>query len=229
MGVGEAAALFATAFRRLKPRSALPAIEVEFRPFANVNNSIRLHEGRLHVRLSDVLQGAPPPVVEAIAVILLCKLYRQDIPARYNTRYRLFLNRKDVRRQVHLIRQVRGRKQLDQPVGRVHSLEEIFQELNQRYFNGLLGVPVLSWSRTASRTMLGHFDPAHNTIIISRLFDSPAVPRYALEYLMYHEMLHLKYPVEHCGSRRRVHSNEFQSEEQRFSHYEQARRALKRL
>ncbi len=31
--------------------------------------------------------------------------------------------------------------------------------------------------------------------MVSRVFDRKNTPRYAIEYLMYHEMLHLKHPV----------------------------------
>ena len=85
--------IFARVFRSVRPRTALPEFEVRFRPYADVNNVIRLREGRLEVGLSDLLEAAPATVLEAIAFILLCKLYRKPIPKRYQTRYRQFLNR----------------------------------------------------------------------------------------------------------------------------------------
>jgi len=51
--------------------------------------------------------------------------------------------------------------------------------LNGEFFDGLLGRPLLGWSRTASRGMLGHFDPSHNAIIISRISTSRAGRRWA--------------------------------------------------
>ncbi len=80
-----------------------------------------------------------------------------------------------------------------------------------------------------SRNMLGHFDPLHNAIIISRIFDRPTVPSLALEYVMFHEMLHLRYPVEHNGSRRRVHTHEFHQAEKQFVRLKEAKEALKKL
>ena len=65
--------------------------------------------------------------------------------------------------------------------------------------------------------------------MISRVFDHARVPRYAVEYILYHEMLHLKHPVKLRGSRRCVHSAEFQAEEKIFPHLEQAKDILKRL
>ena len=80
-----------------------------------------------------------------------------------------------------------------------------------------------------ARSSLGHYDPAHNAIVISRVFDHPRVPRYAVEYILFHEMLHLKHPVKLRGSRRCVHSREFLAEEKLFPELEQARRFLRIL
>jgi predicted metal-dependent hydrolase len=77
--------------------------------------------------------------------------------------------------------------------------------------------------------MLGHFDPSHNAIIISRIFDNPSVPLLAIEYVMFHEMLHLRYPVDHAGSRRRVHTREFRVAEKEFPGWKEAKEILKRL
>ncbi|RPI13423.1 MAG: M48 family peptidase, partial [Acidobacteriales bacterium] len=170
------AEMYARVFRALKPRTALPEIRVEFCRFANANSLVRIEDNRLHVKITDLLEAAPAPVMEALAHILLCKLFRKPVPPMHNHRYRLYLNRSDVRRSIHLVRQIRGRKRLTGPQGEHHHLEEIFEELNWRYFHGLLGRPNLGWSRTRSRSMLGHYDPSHNAIIISRALDSPALP-----------------------------------------------------
>jgi hypothetical protein len=223
------AEIYARVFRELKPRTPLPDLRVEFCKFANADSFIRLENGRLHVRICDLLEGAPAPVLEALAHILLGKLYRKDVPRIYAHRYRLYLNRRDVRRQAHLIRQVRGRKFISGPKGEHHDLEEIFERLNRQYFDGMLGRPDLGWSRQASRSMLGHFDPSHNAIIISRIFDRATVPALALEYVMFHEMLHLRFPVDHAGSRRRVHTREFKTAEKQFPRLKEVKEMLKKL
>jgi len=223
------AEIYARVFRELKPRTALPELKIEFCKFANADSFIRLENGRLHVRISDLLEGAPAPVIEALAQILLGKLYRKEVPRIYSHRYKLYLNRRDVRRQAHLVRQLRGRKFLSGPAGQHHHLEELFDRLNQQFFDGLMGRPQLGWSRGASRSMLGHFDPSHNAIIISRIFDRPEVPALALEYVMFHEMLHLRYPVDHGGSRRRVHTKEFRQAEREFPRLKEAKELLKKL
>jgi len=221
--------IYARVFRELKPRTPVPELHIEFCQFANPDSFIQLENGRLRVRISDLLAGAPAPVTEALAHILLGKLYRKPIPRIYNHRYRLYLNRRDVRRQMHLVRQIRGRKFLSGPQGQHRNLEVIFERLNQQFFDGLLAQPQLGWSRGKSRGLLGHFDPSHNAIVISRIFDDPRVPELALEYVVFHEMLHLRYPVDHNGVRRRVHTREFREAERQFPRLAEAKEMLKQM
>ncbi len=221
--------IFQHQYRELRPRAPMPEFDIRFFAFANVNNTIRLREGKLLVRLSDLLEGAPPAVLNAIAHILLAKLYRKPVAREHTSVYRRHVSSRSMIRKAHLVRQMRGRKQLHSVQGRVYDLEAIFDDLNLRFFHGLLGRPPMTWSRNHSRQNLGHYDPAHNTIVISRVFDDPRVPRYAVEYIVYHEMLHLKHPVKRKGSRRCVHSAEFQAEEKRFPELQAAQQYLKRL
>jgi predicted metal-dependent hydrolase len=124
---------------------------------------------------------------------------------------------------------MRGRKRIASARGRIYDLDRIFDDLNVRYFYGLLARPRMTWSQNRARNSLGHYDPAHNAIVVSRVFDHPRVPRYAVEYIVYHEMLHLKHPVKLRGSRRCIHSAEFQAEERLFPHLADAQRFLKLL
>jgi Predicted metal-dependent hydrolase len=221
--------IYARVFRELRPRTPVPEVTVRFCRFANVNSNIRMEAGKIEVRISDLLEGAPAPIMEALAWILLSKLFKREVPRIYLHRYRLYLNRRDVRRSLHLVRQQRGRKLLDSPRGKYYDLEAIFEDLNLRYFNGLMARPLLGWSRRPSRSTLGHYDPSHNAIVISKLLDCPKVPELAVRYVLYHEMLHLRFPVEHRGTRRCVHTPEFQAAEREFPQWAEAKEILKHL
>jgi len=221
--------IFQETYQELRPRAPMPELAVEFFAFVNINNTIRMREGKLWVRLSDLLEGAPEPVLRAIAHILLAKMYRQPIERAHAMRYRRHISGQEIAQKAHLVRQMRGRKRIESAQGRTYNLENIFEELNQRFFYGLLARPRMTWSRDHARNRLGHYDPAHNAIVVSRVFDHPRVPCYAVEYIVYHEMLHLKHPVKLRGSRRCVHSTEFQAEEKLFPHLNQAKAFLKRL
>ena len=221
--------IFQETYTGLRPAAAIPELKIEFFAFANVNNTIRLRDGRLLVRLSDLLEGAPDTVLRAIAHILLAKMYRQPIDRSQAARYRKYVASHEIVRKTHLVRQLRGRKRLRSARGMFYDLDAVFETLNMRFFHGLMARPRMSWSQTKTRRILGHYDPAHNAIIISRIFDHFAVPAYVLEYIVYHEMLHLKHPVKLRGSRRCVHSSDFQAEEKLFPHMAQANAFLRRL
>lgn len=221
--------IFHDAYRELRPHHPIPEFSVEFFAFANINNNIRLREGKLLVRLSDLLEGAPEPVLRAIAHILLAKMYRKPIGREHATRYRRYVSGHELTKKAHLVRQMRGRKRIESAAGRTYNLETIFDDLNTRFFYGLLARPCMTWSRDRALHRLGHYDPAHNAIVVSRAFDDPRVPRSAVEYIVYHEMLHLKHPVKLRGSRRCVHSAEFQAEEKLFPRLDEAKAFLKRL
>jgi predicted metal-dependent hydrolase len=204
-------------------------LSVEFFPFANVNSTIRLREGKLRIRLSDLLEGAPEPVLRALAHILLAKMYRLPIEPARAARYRRYVHSHEIRSKAHLVRQVRGRKKIAAARGRYYDLDAIFEDLNCRFFGGMQARPRMSWSQRRARNLLGHYDPAHNAIVVSRIFDHPAVPRYAVEYIVYHEMLHLRHPVKLNGSRRCVHSAAFREEERLFPQLEVAQRFIRRM
>jgi hypothetical protein len=225
----ELAPIFQHEYRALRPRAPMPPFHIRFRRFTSLNTTIRLREGEIFVSLSDLLEGAPEPVLRAIAHILLAKLYRKSIDAGQNLRYKRFASSAAVTRQTEIIRHARGTKRYFGPEGRFFNLEEVFDSLNMRFFSGLLGRPDLTWSEHHAKRLLGHYDAAHNTIVVSRVFDRPSSPRYAIEYLLYHEMLHLKHPIKSRGLRRCIHSSEFKADESRFPQLTEALAFIKRL
>jgi predicted metal-dependent hydrolase len=219
--------IFQAVYRDLRPRTPAPVIDARFYPFVSINNTIRLRQGELYIRISDLLEGAPETVLRSIAHILLAKLYRRPIDRAQGARYRRYVASHDISAKARIVRQVRGRKHIHSARGHHYHLEEIFDDLNRRFFHGLMGRPQLTWSRNHARSSLGHYDPAHNAIVISRVFDHPRVPRYAVEYILFHEMLHLKHPVKLKGTRRCVHSREFAAEEKSFPQLAEAQKFLR--
>ena len=220
---------FQRVYKRLRLAAAIPGLRVEFRPFAGLRSTICLRKGQLEVYLSDVLQDAPPLVLEALAEILLCKVYRRRASREARECYLAYVLRPGVRHRIDQARRQRGNKRLLPPRGRWHNLEEIFQRLNQQFFKGELSVSRLGWSLQKSRSTLGHYDAGHGMIVINRALDSPQAPVHLVEYLVFHEMLHMRFPVERNGHRRVVHSREFRKAEREFPKFEEARKSLKQF
>jgi hypothetical protein len=220
---------FQRVFRRMGLKRPAPEFQVEFRSFAGLRSTIRLRENQAQVRISDVLKEAPPLVLEALAEILLAQVFRRRASREARECYLAYVFKPAVRHRIDEARRERGTKRLLPPRGRCFDLHEIFTTLNQMFFRGELPAARIGWSRQRSRRMLGNYDAAHQTITITRWFDAPKVPRDLVEYVVFHEMLHMKIPTERNGHRRVVHSPEFRKAEKQFPKYETALRQLKRL
>jgi len=219
-------ALFTEAFRQLDGNRAVPEIEVRFYPYAGISHKIRVRSGRVYVRISDIFKNAPMEVNRALAFILVARLLRRRTPETHERVYRAYAYSPQVLRALDLARRQRGRKIVSSARGRVYDLDKMFQRLNRRHFDEELEKPVLTWSQRRTSRILGHHDAAHDTIVISKTLDAADVPEWLVEYVLYHEMLHIKHPARLIKGRRYYHTNAFRAEEQRFPHYEQAQRWL---
>jgi hypothetical protein len=219
-------ALFSEAFRQLDRNRAVPEIEVRFYPYAGISHKIRLRAGRVYVRISDIFKNAPTEVHRALAFILVARLLRKRTPEIHERVYRAYAYSPQILRALDLTRRQRGRKLVSSARGRVYDLDKMFQRLNRRHFDENLEKPVLTWSQRRTRRILGHHDAAHDTIVISKTLDAADVPEWLVEYVLYHEMLHIKHPARLIKGRRYYHTNAFRAEEQRFPYYEEAQRWL---
>jgi predicted metal-dependent hydrolase len=107
-----------------------------------------------------------------------------------------------------------------------HDLEPMFAAINLEYFDGNLRRPRLGWSTRPWRSQFGCFDPSLDQIVMNNRLDRAEVPSYAVELILYHEMLHVKHPLRAAACGLQAHSAEFRAEEKRFKHYERARKFL---
>lgn len=214
--------LFVDAFRQLDRARLTPDIEVRFYPYAGLNHTIRLRSGRVYVRLSDIFRDAPLSVHRALAFVLVAKLLRRPVPQVHERIYRDFACTPQILRASDLARRQRGRKVISSARGSYFDLERIFARLNRRYFDNELEKPILTWSQRRTRRILGHHDPVHNTVVISKTLDARDMPEWFVEYILYHEMLHIKHPARLIKGRRFYHTKAFRAEEERFPFYTQA-------
>jgi hypothetical protein len=214
--------LFSDAFRQLGGNRPVPEIEVRFYPYAGLHHTIRLRSGRVYVRISDIFKDAPISVHRALAFILVAKLLSKKTPEVHERVYRDYAYSPQILRSSDIARRRRGRKIVSTSRGRVYDLDKMFQRLNRRYFDNRLEKPTLTWSQRRTRRILGHHDAVHDTIVISKTLDARDVPEWFVEYILYHEMLHIKHPSRVINGRRYYHTNAFRAEEQRFPYYQQA-------
>ena len=223
------ARIFQRMFTRVGCHGRPPRFVAEFYPYAHLTHTIRLVEDTAHVRLSDLFREAPLAVLEATAAILLARVYRRRAGHEFLETYREFALAQGTRRRLLNMRRKRGRRVVSHSRGTHHDLETIFAQLNRRHFAGRLHRPRLGWSARPWRTQLGCFDPALDQIVLSSRLDRENMPRYVVEYVLFHEMLHVKHPIRRASCGLQAHSAEFRRQEKRFPLFDRARRFLTRL
>jgi hypothetical protein len=224
------ASVFKEAHQRLRPRTPLPDIRVEYFAFAGLNHTARFFDNRLLIRVSDIFVDAPREVMASLALILLAKLYRKKTDRAHHDSYRAFILRSEIQERARAARSSRGRAPRQIAArGTCVDLDACFDRLNGQYFGGELDKPRISWSAKRSRHILGRYDATHHMIFISRLFDSRNIPPYVLDYIMFHEMLHVKHRSRIHDCRVLVHTPEFRSDERSFAEYRAAKQWLQNL
>jgi hypothetical protein len=210
------------AFQTYNGKYEIREINVEYYSYIGINHTIRLRNGRIFVRISDLFKTAPAEVHDSLARILVAKLLRKKIPPEANEIYNRFAGRKEIRARAFENKRRKGRKIITSAKGEVFDLEEIFHQMNDLYFDNRIKKPTLTWSARGTFRRLGHHDAAHDTIVISKSLDDRRVPRYVVEYVVFHEMLHIAHPPKIQNGRRYHHTPEFRRDERQFAFYEEA-------
>ena len=221
--------IFQRIFTRLGCHGRPPQFQVELYPYANLSHTLRLRRDVAYVRLSDILLEAPVPVIEATAAILLAQMYRRRVPRELRDLYRRFALAHSTRRHIARIRRKRARRIPDNPAGSAHNLDPMFASINLEYFEGRLRRPRLGWSARPWRSQFGCYDPSLDQIVMNKRLDHAEVPSYAVELILYHEMLHVKHPLRAAACGLQAHSPEFRAEEKRFAQYARARNFLEHV
>ncbi len=170
--------------------------------------------GRVVLRLHHLFLAAGPPEIAAIADFLRSK----DAAAR-----RVVEN--FIARYGHLIG-VKLPESIRPARGRVYDLQRIFDALNRRYFRNRVRAEIV-WGRRVKRERkhsirLGYYCEAERKIVINPALDRGSVPKYFLEWIVFHEMLHQVVGFTTIRGMSVAHTPEFRRREHAFPRYARA-------
>lgn len=178
--------------------------------------SYRRSGGLLRARLHHMFLDADAVTVEALARYV----------TRRDRRSSLLLGKYIEDNRIRIKPSPPGRDPI-RTAGVCHDLGQALSRVSRRYFGGDLDVAI-TWGRRAAqgrsrRTIkMGTYSHDERLIRIHPALDRAFVPRYFLEYLVFHEVLHHVLPAPTVGGRTLYHSPEFRERERSFRHYERA-------
>jgi hypothetical protein len=166
------------------------------------------------VRIHRVFLGAGASVIDEIVAFI--RSGRGKTP----------LLRAFIRQNRGLLARSPQRKRSLRAEGAWHDLVEIVRKINEEYFDARVTAGI-TWGaqgprRAARRRTLGSYSSDTGVITINSVLDRRNVPRYFVEFIVYHEMLHADMGVRMRNGRRLLHTKEFRVRERLFREYVRA-------
>jgi hypothetical protein len=113
--------------------------------------------------------------------------------------------------------------------GEYHDLDELFRAVSQEYLESSFIKPRLCWNSILTTRKLGHYESARDRVVLSPSLDRKNIPRFVVEFVLYHELLHKHHGVEWLNGKRMVHTPAFRRSEKKFRFYDQAIAFLKQM
>ncbi len=165
--------------------------------FNSFNANVKYNYEKIEFRLSHKWKDVDEDIVKGLLQSLFVKMYGKKAKTINIELYSSFLKK--------LSNYTRQEK--SDPV-----LEESFNRVNEKYFQGFMARPNLAWG-SASTRKLGSYEYTTDTIVISTIFRNE---QELLDYVMYHELLHKKLKFYDKNGRSFHHTREFRELEKKF-------------
>jgi len=194
-------------------------VEISLTRNRSVVLSIQRRHGKVSVRMHQVFLRADRRVIRAVADLIKKKssrLAKSIINDYIRTRSRFMQSKK------------RTRALILNPKGKIYDLEEILHGLAQKYELPSRGVKI-TWGSSRIRKgqqsiRLGSFYQDEKLIRVHPRLDHEEVPKYFVEYIVFHELLHAAVPPQDKRGRRNFHSAQYHENEEKFEDYQAARK-----
>lgn len=216
-------------FRKVGKQLSAGRVSAEYHPYAEVKHTWKRRQNSVSFRVSDYVDHAPEEVTVALAWYLLCRAFDKPCPDGMAEVYLEYVRSREMwapKKQVYL---TRARNLSFRPVGSARDLGAVFDYVNSCYFEGSVRRPDLAWAKESPAVRLGFYLEPLDILAANRALDSERVPRYVLEFVVYHELLHGVLGAKGSPTRRVHHTKEFRDREKEFSMYEDAEEWLNRL
>lgn len=174
--------------------------------------SFRRQPPLLKIRAHHMFLDAPQTVVRSIA----------DYAGRGKTSAGVEID-DYIAAQQRRIRAMPAKPSLLEARGECFDLHELYVQVNQAHFDGTV-VARIGWGRNTSKRRrksirLGVYDHKAREIRIHPALDRPDVPRFFVEFIVFHEMLHQLFPSARDTGRHVHHPRAFRERERAFPKY----------
>jgi len=216
--------VLAESFRTAGREYGFDDVNAEFTAFKEFKIRWRRSRGKADFRVSDYLRGAGKDILEGVASSIFSRIagtekgYPQEMVDWVASD--AFIRKKRpvyLRRSTTLTKTSKG----------VHrDLTDSYRRLTEA---GLIKDDAdlyLSWTTEQNIRRVGYCSILMKVIAVSSVFDNEMIPEFVLDYVVYHEYLHIAVGFDPFG---RNHSQDFVDEEKKYPKREEAEEWVKSL
>ncbi|MDD1743977.1 MAG: DUF45 domain-containing protein [Methanomassiliicoccales archaeon] len=212
-------------FTAVGQRFGFNRVDAEFHPFKEFKTTWQRCGTSAEFKVTDYLKTADPEILEEFARCLFTRI-QQRIGEVYTEPIRQYLQSKYFIEQNQSTYLRRSRNLLCSPRGAHYDLREILESLRSQGLVEDCHSAFMSWTDRPNRFRMGYCSILMQVVAISSILDSPDIPKYVAEYVLYHEMLHLEKGLD---SLRSQHNAEFRRMERKYPRFREAEDWLKRI
>ncbi len=218
-----------SAFRDAAARLGVGPVKAAFYPYSELKHTWTRVGHTASFKISDYLENAPEEVLGSLGHYLVSRAFGKECEGGLTEAYSAYAGSSQMWAAARE-RYIRRAKSLSFEVnGRSRNLRTVFAYVNSYYFSGMAPEPVLAWVSESPRRRLGYYFEPLRILATNRSLDADTIPRYVLEFVMYHELLHHLRAGDGKPLRRVHHTKEFKAQEREFTHFRDAERWLRKI
>ena len=211
-------------FRTAGKEYGFDDVNAEFVAFKEFKIRWQRSHGKADFRVSDYLSGAGREMLEGIARALFSRISGCEMG--YPEEMREWVASESFIKKKQPVYIRRSKTLTRSPKGEHRDLRDSYRRLTEA---GLIphdpDVRVL-WTTEHNIRRVGYCSVLMKVIAVSSVFDNEMIPEFVLDYVVYHEFLHILVGFDPFG---RNHSPDFVKEEQRYPKRKEAEEWVKSL
>jgi hypothetical protein len=201
------------------------SVTAEFEEFKEFKVKWRRSCGWAEFEVSDYLTDAPQNVMTGLAETIFSRISGKA-RERYPSDMMQWITSDDFVKNKQPLYLQRARNLTGTPIGEHIDLEASYRRLVDLGLAEYDEDLVISWTRMPNTKRVGYCSVLMKVIMISSVFDTPSIPPFVSDYVLYHELIHMSKGFDPFGQR---HGADFHVLERLYPMKDEADEWMKRL
>jgi hypothetical protein len=215
-----------SSFQRAGTTHGFKQVSAAFHPYKEFKATWQRTGDRAEFLITDYMDKADPSLLDDFANCLFKRVGSKHRGEIYSPRMKDWLQSSDFVRWNRPIYLKRSRNLAHSHEGASYDLSCSYKRLMVSGLIDDLPDHYLTWTKKPNVQRMGYCSVLMRVIAISSALDSPKVPEFVTDYVLYHELLHLEDGLKAIGSH---HDQQFRMREREYPQWRDAESWLKKV